>query len=341
MRRTPRRLAEGLLLLGLLLLATAAVLWIVPSNEYIFLPDVAHPVEPLVTVPKKLEQADADPGGIYFVDVIVRKASLLERVYPGIHEGAQLVPADEVVPPGANDRQRVKLDLQEMSRSQSIAAVVALRALGKKVVAKPTGALIDAVDPSKPAAGKLHPGERIVAVNGHDVGSLADLRKLVEAHPAGTTLQVTVRERGGASRTVAVKTTSVHGRTIIGVVVEQSLNVRLPFPVRINSGSIGGPSAGLAFALDIMEQLGSDVDRGHKVAATGELALDGSVLPVGGLEQKTIGARRAGVDLFLVPAGENAAVARRYAHGLRVVAVKSFRQALSTLATLPRIDKKQ
>jgi PDZ domain-containing protein len=96
---------------------------------------------------------------------------------------------------------------------------------------------------------------------------------------------------------------------------------------------VGGPSAGLPFALDVMEELGRDVDHGRKVAATGELALDGTVLPVGGLKQKTIGARKAGVDIFLVPAGENAEEARRYAGGLRIVPVHSFRQALSALQT--------
>ena len=106
-------------------------------------------------------------------------------------------------------------------------------------------------------------------------------------------------------------------------------------PVRIDLGQVGGPSAGLAFALDVVEELGHDVDRGHKVAASGELCLDGTVVSVGGLKQKTIGARRAGVDVFLVPAGENAEEARRYAGSMKVVPVQSFRQALRALATLP------
>jgi PDZ domain-containing protein len=154
----------------------------------------------------------------------------------------------------------------------------------------------------------------------------------VTARPAGSSLQLTL-VTGSKQRTVAVRSHTSDGRTVIGVVVEPAVHVQLPVKVKINAGQIGGPSAGLAFALDIMEKLGRDVDHGHKVAATGELALDGQVLPVGGLKQKTIGARRAGVDIFLVPAGENAATARRYAGGLRVVAVKSFRQALSVLRT--------
>jgi PDZ domain-containing protein len=105
-------------------------------------------------------------------------------------------------------------------------------------------------------------------------------------------------------------------------------------PVHIDLGQVGGPSAGLAFALEVAEKLGHDVDHGHKVAATGEMCLDGSVAPVGGLKQKTIGARRAGAEVFLVPAGENAQEARHYAGDMRIIPVNSFRQALRALATL-------
>jgi len=104
--------------------------------------------------------------------------------------------------------------------------------------------------------------------------------------------------------------------------------------VKIDAGSIGGPSAGLAFALDVLEELGHDVTRGYKVAATGELDTDGTVEPIGGVKQKAIGVRRAGVDVFLVPAGDNAKEARKWAGPVKVIPVESFRQALHALATL-------
>ncbi|HET8874478.1 MAG TPA: S16 family serine protease, partial [Gaiellaceae bacterium] len=122
-------------------------------------------------------------------------------------------------------------------------------------------------------------------------------------------------------------------RPFLGVVISDDANVKLPVKVAFDIGDVGGPSAGLAFALDLTEELGRDVDHGRKVAATGEILLDGSVRPVGGIKQKTIGARRAGMDFFLVP-GDNAAEARRYADGLRIVPVDSFQQALRRLATL-------
>ena len=106
--------------------------------------------------------------------------------------------------------------------------------------------------------------------------------------------------------------------------------------MKIDLGGVGGPSAGLAFALDIVEELRHNVDHGPKVAATGEIELDGGVVPIGGVKQKVLGARRSSVDVFLVPAGDNAAVARRYAGDLRVIAVESFGQALRKLATLTK-----
>jgi len=84
-----------------------------------------------------------------------------------------------------------------------------------------------------------------------------------------------------------------------------------------------------------MEELGQNVDRGYTVAATGQMNLDGSVSPIGGVRQKVFGVRAAHVDVFLVPAGDNAQEAKRYANGLRIIPVKSFPQALRALATLP------
>ena len=109
--------------------------------------------------------------------------------------------------------------------------------------------------------------------------------------------------------------------------------MELPIDVDIDLGRVGGPSAGLPFALEIARQLGRDVTNGCRIAATGALALDGTVIPIGGIKQKTIGARRADVDYFLVPAGENAEDAQENADGLEVIPVESFQQALRKLAT--------
>jgi Lon-like protease len=331
-RLTPARLAAA----GLLLLAVVAlVLWLAPSDSYIFLPDRANPVAPLVSVPGG--KPPRDGGGIYYVDVLVRKASWLERLFPGIRDGATIVPSEVVQPPGVSERARHTEDLRAMSRSQEVAAAVALRALGYKITARSTGVLVEDVARDAPAAGKLLPTDVIVRADGHRVRTAKDLRRILAGRRAGATFRIGVR-RGGSLVEVRVRTIadpSQGGRPILGIFPGQAADVRLPIDVKIDAGDIGGPSAGLAFALDILEELGRDVDHGRRIAATGQIELDGSVAPIGGVEQKTIGVRRAGIHVFLVPAGENAAQARRYARGVRVVPVKNFQQALRKLATLP------
>jgi PDZ domain-containing protein len=329
---------SGLIVAGLALAALVLALVVAPSSvvgadDYIFLPDRAHPVAPLVTFPGS---HDPTKGGVYFVDVIVRKATVLERLFGGLHKGADLYPADAVNPPGVNDRQRLRIDLQDMRRSQQIAAAVALRAAGKRVVLQSTGALIDAIEPGKPAVGKLEPDDVITAVNGKPVHTPEDVFAAMNKVKVGTVVRFTIH-RGKQTLVEPMKTVASDQpprRAVVGVFLEPALDIHLPFPVKIDTGNVGGPSAGLAFALEVLEELGRDVVHGHKVAATGEIRPDGSVFPIGGIKQKTIGAREAGVDAFLVPAGDNAREARANADGLRIIPVKTFPQALRALATL-------
>lgn len=331
---TPGRLAAAALVL---LAVVAGFLLLVPASDtYIFLPDRAKPVAPIVTV--EGGRSPRGGGGIYYVDVIVRRATWLERLFPDIREGSTLVPAEVINPPGVSDRARRQGNLREMSRSQSIAAAVALRELGYDVDAKPTGALVEAVFSGTPAAGKLQPTDVVVGVDGKPVRTPADLRRLIGGKRPGARVRLDVR-RGAARLKLTLETTRdprEPGRAIIGVAAGQDASIRLPISVRIDAGDVGGPSAGLAFALDVLEELGRDVDHGRKVAVTGEIELDGDVLPVGGIEQKTIGANRSNVDVFVVPAGDNANEARRHAGDLRIVPVRNFQQALRVLATLER-----
>jgi PDZ domain-containing protein len=317
---------------GLVLAAIVGALLVFNSDDYIFLPDEAHPVAPLVTVPGG---HDPTVGGIYFVDIRLRKAKLIERLFGGLHEGADIHPASDVLPPGGNEQQRRQIDIEDMLNSQQVAAAVALRADGKKVVMTPIGAKVDAVAPGSPSVGKLEEDDVITAVDGAPVKTREDLFSAMARHAPGDTVHFGIR-RAHTARVVSIRTVGEPGtnRALVGIVPETAVDIHLPIEVRIDAGDVGGPSAGLAFALDILQELGRDVVRGHKIAATGEIFPDGSVGPIGGIKQKTIGAREAHVDAFLVPSGDNARDARRYAHGLRIIAVKNFPQALRALATL-------
>ncbi len=317
---------------GLLVAAVAVTVWIFPTESYIFLPNRAHPVAPLVEVEGGKDPKD---GGIFFVDVLVRKATLVERLFPSLREGATVVPAEQVRPPGVSEGQRRTEELQEMQMSQQVAAAVALRELGYKVVATPIGARIEFVDAEAPAAGKLLPGDVVTSAGGKPVKAPAGLRRAIRENGTERAISLAVK-RGDEQAEVSIRPTrGPQGTPVIGVIVSQAADIKLPVDVEIDTKGVGGPSAGLAFALDLMEELGRDVDHGNRVAVTGALELDGTVGEIGGVKQKTIGVERAGIKVFLVPAGDNAAEARRYADGIRIVPVTSFQQALRTLATLP------
>lgn len=334
MRFRLRYLVVPLVLVALV----AAVLWTIPADGYLFSPDRARPLAVHVQVPGA---HPAGGGDVYYVDAFVRRASLLQRILPFTRpSGSSLIPASSYLQ-GSSGRERERQVVSEMQRSTEIAPAVALSALGRKVRAQPTGILVDFVIGETPAVGKLEEGDVIVAVDGKRVRTPVELRAAIGRHRPGDRVRLTVR-RGGTTLELTVGTIADRreaGRPIIGIQPEQAARIRLPVNVKIDIGSVGGPSAGLPFALEIARKLGRNVTHGCKVAATGELALDGSVLPVGAVKQKTIGARRTGVDLFIVPAnrpGENnASEARTNAHGLRIMAVNSFQQALQKLTTNP------
>jgi PDZ domain-containing protein len=280
------------------------------------------------------ESTAQDEGGIYMVDILVRRASLLERLFPRIRDNASLVPEEQFNPAGVSERQRRQSSLNQMSRSQQIAVAVALRELDYDVEATPIGAEVALVLPDSPAEGKLEPGDVIVAARGERVRSPEDLRDVMEGHPPGETVELEVR-RAGKVRTIEVGTRADPEdarRAVVGVLVEPAANIDLPLDIKINAGDVGGPSAGLAFALDVVDELGRDIDEGRRIAVTGELDLEGNVGAIGGIEQKAAGARLIDADVFVVPE-DNAAEAREHADGLEIVAVSTFDQALAALAT--------
>jgi Lon-like protease len=317
--------------------ATILALLQVQSSDFLILPDAAHPAAPHVMVQGGHEPRGSE--GIYFVDVIQRQANVLEKLLPPLRgDGASLVPADTVIPSGGNAEAARRLSQRQMATSQQFAAAVALRSLGYDVVARPNGVQVDGVAPYSDAVGAIAPGDVIVAIDGAKTLTVASLFARIRRHRIGDRIRVTFR-RGTQQRTADVGLGATETRPrhpAIGIAIEQSARVRLPLRVSISAGRVGGPSAGLAFALQVRQELGADVTRGYRVVATGAIRLDGHVDPVGGIKQKTFGARKVHADVFLVPAGENAVEAKRYAHGLTVIPVTTYRQALNALAHLPK-----
>lgn len=322
-------------LLAAIVAAGTFVLWTLPASDFIFTPDRAKSLDGRVQVEGAKPTKDGD---VYYVDVFVRRATRLEQLLPFTRpDGSTIVPERALLPQGTSDAERDRENANLMKQSEVIASAVALGALGYDVRATPRGATVTSVAADGPAAVKLETGDVIVAVDGQPTKTPDELRAAIGHRKPGEDVRLTVR-RAGEEVELVVKTIadpSDPTRPIVGILVDQDAKIHLPIQVDIDLGQVGGPSAGLPFALEIARMLGRNVTHGCTIAATGELALDGSVHAVGGLKQKTIGARRSHVDAFLVPAGENAAEARKYAAGVPVIPVRSFQQALRRLTTSP------
>jgi PDZ domain-containing protein len=329
----------GLSVLGVLIVVVLGA-WLLstPSDEYVLLPDDPHPADAVVSVGGVKPTISRDGSGIYYLDVLVHRASLPESWIARFEDGADVVPVAALVPPGGSQRDLDRVDHLTFQDSRTVAGVVALRALGRKVTVQLTGVTFDGVESSAPASrAGLRPGMVITAIDGVPVLQVSALRAQLQGRKPGSPIHLTVRD---GSRTLQLHTRmtrdpQARGRAIIGVLAVHDAppTAKLPVSVTITPRGLGrGPSAGLAFTLEVYDVLsGHRLAHGRKIAVTGTIDLAGNVGPIGGVRQKVLGAVRRHVDLVLVP-DANAADARAAAGGrVRVIAVTTFQEALAAL----------
>jgi PDZ domain-containing protein len=252
-----------------------------------------------------------------------------------LDHNTDVVPEDDVLQ-GRSRAEDARLNKLEMADSQMTAKQVALERLGYTVPRTGTGAVVTGVQKGAPAGGKLRVGDVITAVDGQPITLADQLGPIVRSRPAGTPVTFTV-DRGSATSQVAVGTRATpggpcQGRAQIGV-QSSTRNEKFDFPVnvKIDTGRVSGPSAGLAFTLTILDELTpGDLTGGRKVAVTGTINSDGSVGPIGGAQQKAVTAREAGAKLFLVPT-EEVRDARSRAGSMKVVGIRTLDDALDQL----------
>jgi PDZ domain-containing protein len=240
-----------------------------------------------------------------------------------------VVPESELFPPGQSAQQTQAQDTEQMASSQELATAAALTQLH---ISYQTQIEVFSTIAGYPASKVLKAGDVIEAVDGKPVAGETSLSSMITAHPVGTTLQIEVL-RAGKTLTVPVASKTSGGTAVIGVQVQQQY--KFPFNVNITVGNIGGASAGMMFALGIIDKLTTDnLTNGKFIAGTGEITASGQVQPIGGIQQKMVGARDAGATVFLAPAGNCADTAGAVPAGLRVVKVATLSQAVSDLEAL-------
>ena len=321
----------------LLVFTGLAIAGSLARSPYVVLsPGSARGTEPLITVPK--DKSHQTKGSILFTTVSVRQhATYAEALYGWLKSDLDVFPYKAIY--GDQTRAQNQAEgRQDMNQSKLVAGKVALEELGYTVKTTGTGVLLLDVDASFPSAKVIHKGDTIVAFDGKKVTIDSQLVELIQAHQPGDTVTLTIEPSG--TRTDRQVTTTLGRRPntdvpALGVSIQtRDLNFTLPFPIGIDSGRVGGPSAGLAFTLGVLDRLTpGSITGGHIVAVTGAMSADGQVQQVGGVRQKAVAARLAGSELFIVPTGEYDD-ALETAGAMKVVKADTLQQALERLAAL-------
>ena len=249
---------------------------------------------------------------------------------PGLVDPSQRIsPRSDFYPEGTTLEDREAQGSVQMQSSQAQAAAAAYRALGEDV---PVELTVAAVSEDGPAVGALQEGDVILRVGGAPVADFPALRAAILDAGAGSALSIDVL-RDGAEQSVTLTPAVPEGGTdpLIGAVI--SSVYELPHDVDISLSEIGGPSAGMIFALAMVDQLTEgDMLDGRTVSGTGTLNDQGEVGPIGGLEQKMWAAARTGSELFLMPVGNCADLPQRVPDGLQIAPVATLDEALDAIA---------
>ncbi|MFD6149843.1 MULTISPECIES: YlbL family protein [unclassified Streptomyces] len=346
-RRTVTLLTSTLVLVALL---CAGVLIPVPYAEMSPGPTVNtladHDGEPVLQVSgRKTYEAS---GHLNMTTVRVTspdyRMNLPEAIWGWLSGDSLIVPHDNLYPQGTTEQQSTQENAEEFSQSQENAKVAALRELDIPVSSR---IVVAAVTKDSPAEGRLHAGDVIESVDGTKVEEADDVAGAVTKHKVGEKVRFSVipAAKAAAAEKRHEKPTGAHdvtvttvrsgkdqgpSRPIVGI--QAGVDHTFPFSIDIKLADVGGPSAGLMFALGLVDKLTpGDLTGGKFVAGTGTIDDDGKVGAIGGIGMKTVGARRAGAQYFLTPADNCAAASEDTPDGLTLVKVRTIGDAVKAL----------
>ena len=276
-------------------------------------------------------------GALFFTTVRViggpdRHISAWEWVAGKLDSSARVVPEEEVFPKDSTDEQIKQMNTAQMQGAQKNSIAVGMRSTGVKV---PQDNLVATIAEGLPADGRLALEDRVQAVDGTRTPHVADIVAAISDREPGDTVTLTV-ERKGREREVRVRTTDLGGgRAGIGIGIEPKYDY--PYEVRIDAGDVGGPSAGMMFALAVRDRITpGEMTGGKEIAGTGTIDDSGTVGPIGGIAQKLIGAQDGGAKWFLAPESNCDEVVGHVPEGLHVTAVGDFEEATEAVEAIAK-----
>ncbi len=321
----PGRRARLVVGVGLVLVAVIAVGWPVPY--YSEGPGPARDVLSRITY--EGEPRYEPTGQLELTTVRYQQLTGLTALRAWLDDTLAIVPAATVYPPDVPIDVTKQRGISQMDQSKIDATAAALRALHEYPKHHGEGALIESTVTGCPADGKLFPGDIITAIDGTDVRDAAQASRLFDRIPVDEALRFDLNVDGSVEHATFTRAPcGQKNEPLVGI----SMLDAFPFDITFESDDIGGPSAGLMWALGIYELLTpGDLTAGRTIAGTGEIGPDGTVYPIGGIRDKVVAAERAGATLFLAPADNMAELAGVDTGDMQVVSVATFDDARKAL----------
>ncbi len=323
------------------------------KRPYALVPADAESVEPRMAISGAKRYA-AD-GSILFVTIREPQLSLLSWLMVRRENDVQLMTFEDVNGSGTPQQQSSRGRRQMVSAKQA-AEYVALSKLGYPIDLKPGNIVVDQIvcyevnaegtkcTEEAPSGKVLQPDDELISIDGTPIKTLDDLRPILARHKGGDKVEVSFNRPGksGAQKgeVELIASPDDPTRVIVGFYPFDTTEVgAAPFPVTIDTAGIGGPSAGLAFTLTLIDELTpGELTGGNRVAVTGTIDVDGKVGPIGGLAQKASAVKQTGTKYFLVPAGQSdaeIAAARAVAgNQVEIIPVGTIDEALAALTKL-------
>ncbi len=355
-RRHRHRIWPYFLAFLALLVIAAFIAARISVNYYVITPGDATPVSQYIEVPPTANHPLT--GKILLTDVYVTQLNALNYLqYKYFDSDSEVVSAPDLLGPTPDENQFLAQGYLQMAQAQSFATAAALTHLGHVVHSTNAGTLIYAIQPGSPAGMELQVAQVITAVNATPTPTDCALIDALHGLTPGTTVSLTVEESsinevgdfvGGpiVHKSVTLGTppkglvetgcgAPTKPTAYLGIQPQTQLDWQFPIKVTVHTQDIGGPSAGLAMTLGIIDKLSSGRLTGNRiVAATGTIDQYGNVGDVGGVAEKTIAVERAGATVFFVPSVERATAESKADPQLHVYAVSNLNQVLRILKRL-------
>ncbi len=275
-------------------------------------------------------------GNLYQLTVRRDEANYFTYIWAKVDNSVDLYSREVILPKGVTPQELSEISMQNMKTSENVAIAVALNFLDYEIQTQGDGVLVVGVMDDSPVAGKLFKEDLIISINNEVINSTTEFIALLRTYEIGDIVSIgLIRKDNEISiETKLIEHIDYENEPMVGFLASTP-NERFVFPISvdIDTGNVGGPSAGLMMALNVYNSLTEfDITKGLKVAGTGTIEIDGSVGPVGGVKQKVIAAKNAGSSLILVPIANFDDVKSYIDEGTNIVAVESFNEALNVIS---------